>query len=279
MKVVINEIKTNLNSYQFNCVLTFLVYIYACVWGWTRGSKYFEDSLSFLMIPVNKLIAFVLFFRFFNRKVSVGAILMQAVNLITFMANIILYRVLRLNLEDGSLDKLFAWIYIMNCAVFTGLIIIDSVLYEIREKKKNDYSKLHSVGFDDSISDLCEITGTKMAVQSYDKTSNHQALQQGENVFPVENESIPLRIDDKKGRVLIAAEYEKLQISMKRTHGLTELIVNGNVYDEVKGTVEFEYSLIAKVENIIIAGAYSSTRLHVYLYADGMLIAKKIRIY
>ncbi|MCL2677846.1 MAG: hypothetical protein FWE85_02200, partial [Clostridiales bacterium] len=69
----------------------------------------------------------------------------------------------------------------------------------------------------------------------------------GEGQYYADNESVPLRADYKKGRILIAAEYEGLQISMKRTYGLMELIVDGYVYDEIKGVVEYDYSLIANL--------------------------------
>ncbi|MCL2507608.1 MAG: hypothetical protein FWF05_00385 [Oscillospiraceae bacterium] len=86
----------------------------------------------------------------------------------------------------------------------------------------------------------------------------------------------PLRADDKKGRVLISANYEGLQISMKRTRGLTELIVDGYVYDEIKGTVEVEYSLTANLQDKKIVGMYRS---HMFLYVNDVLAAKKLRLY
>jgi len=91
--------------------------------------------------------------------------------------------------------------------------------------------------------------------------------------------NVPLRFDDKKGRILIQADYEDLQISMKRTRGLTELIVNGNVYDEVKGTIETEYTLTANVLNKKITGVYHSVKSHMYLYVNDLLIAKKLRLF
>lgn len=92
-------------------------------------------------------------------------------------------------------------------------------------------------------------------------------------------ESTPLRPDDKNGRILIKADYEDLHISMKRTRGLTELIINGNVYDEIAGMVEKEYALHARVYNTYIRGECKSSRSHMYLYANNQLIAKKLRIF
>ncbi|MCL2672034.1 MAG: hypothetical protein FWF10_08355 [Clostridiales bacterium] len=91
--------------------------------------------------------------------------------------------------------------------------------------------------------------------------------------------SAPLRLDDKKGRILIAADYEDLQISMKRTRGLTELIVNDTVYDEVRGIVERDYTLTAYVQNNKIAGMCKSGGGIMYLYVNDVLIAQKRRLY
>lgn len=147
------------------------------------------------------------------------------------------------------------------------------------------WTKLRGVNADDFNAALQEIAPTTTGMQSHnasltDKTiTNILQQDESEDNTPVNNGTIPLRIDDKKGRILIAANYEDLQISMKRTLGLTELIINGNVYDEVKGTIETEYSLIANVQNIKIIGMYKSTRSHMYLYANDVLIAKKLRLY
>ena len=88
-----------------------------------------------------------------------------------------------------------------------------------------------------------------------------------------------LRADDKKGRILIAVNYEDMQISMKRTRGLTELIVNGNVYDEVKGTVEFGYTLTANLNGKKIVGMCNSVTAHMYIFVNDVLIKKKLRLF
>ena len=58
-----------------------------------------------------------------------------------------------------------------------------------------------------------------------------------------------------------------------------QLIVNGNVYDEIKGIFEVEYSLVANTQNIKIIGIGNSSTLGMYIYANGVLIAKKRRLY
>jgi len=142
------------------------------------------------------------------------------------------------------------------------------------------WSKLRGVSADDFNAALQGISAAATGMRSRNASFTDQTattvMQQDEDNSVTRSRTI-LRMDEKKGRVLIAANYEGLQISMKRTYGLTELIVNGNVYDEVKGTVETEYSLTANVQNIKIVGIYKP--MHMYLYANDVLIAKKLRLY
>ena len=94
----------------------------------------------------------------------------------------------------------------------------------------------------------------------------------------VERGKTPLRFDSEKGRVLVKANYETLYICMKRSYGLTELIVNGHVYDEVQGVAETAYSLFAFVNNIRVCGKYNPMKFRMEIYANDILIAKKIRL-
>ena len=96
-------------------------------------------------------------------------------------------------------------------------------------------------------------------------------------ITAADGETAPLRADDKKGRILLAANYENLQISIKRTLGLTELIINGHVYDQIQGIFELDYSLAANFRGRIISGVAKSTRFHMYIYVDDVMVAKKIR--
>jgi len=129
-----------------------------------------------------------------------------------------------------------------------------------------------------------EMDATVQAIAFDEVMANDQkaadVLQRGETdgsiVSPRVNTS-PLRDDDKKGRILVSGEQNGLQISMKRSRGLTELIVNGYVYDEVKGTLETGYTLFAHIQGTKITGIYQG--VYMYIYVDNQLIAKKLRLY
>jgi len=99
-----------------------------------------------------------------------------------------------------------------------------------------------------------------------------------DNGAVIERGKTPLRFDTEKGRILIKANYGGLYICMKRSYGLTELIVNGQVYDEVQGIMESAYSLFAFVNNTRICGKMNPIKFRMEIYANDVLIAKKIRL-
>ena len=111
------------------------------------------------------------------------------------------------------------------------------------------------------------------------ETDNGVPMHQNTGALPQQSGGAPLRGDEKKGRILIAADYEGLQISVKRTYGLTELIVDGNVYDEFIGVFEPDYSLTAHMQDKKIVAMCKSLSGLMYLYVNDVLIAKKRRWY
>lgn len=147
------------------------------------------------------------------------------------------------------------------------------------------WKALRGVSFDDFHAALQDVSCRTAITQSTDSNLTNQAsiselLQAGEEGIAVSKKvSVSLRPDTKKGRILISANYEDLHISMKRSRGLTELTINGDVYDEVMGIIEGEYSLFADIHNTQIVGKHVPAQSHVYLYANGSLIAKKMRLY
>jgi len=69
---------------------------------------------------------------------------------------------------------------------------------------------------------------------------------------------------------------------MKRSYGLTELIIDGNVYAEQKGLMEASYLLSAQVSNVKVTGESDMSRL-IYgimrIYVNDEVIAEKKRFY
>ena len=90
-------------------------------------------------------------------------------------------------------------------------------------------------------------------------------------------DNAPLRISENKGRVIMSAEYNGMNVEVRRSKGLTELIVNGKVYAEKKGVIETEYTICARVSGVEFSTTMTMQSV-MFLFADGKQIAKKIRM-
>ena len=85
-----------------------------------------------------------------------------------------------------------------------------------------------------------------------------------------------LRDDAPKGKVLIKADHEGLEVIVKRRKGLTELIINGKVYDEIKIVIETTYQLSATLNNVYVKFKYDNMRM--FIFANGKELNKKLRL-
>lgn len=80
-----------------------------------------------------------------------------------------------------------------------------------------------------------------------------------------------------KQRVLAEAHILNYDICYRRVKHTNELIVNGKVYDELEGVVEYPHNLKAWVDGHYISASYTGT--HSIISFDGENIAKKLRLY
>ena len=89
--------------------------------------------------------------------------------------------------------------------------------------------------------------------------------------------TVPLREQSPKGKVVISQTYRDLEIVVKRSFGVTELIVNGMVFAEQKGVLEAAYVLDVCVENTSIKVTMDYLA-NMELYVNGDLLARKKRL-
>lgn len=80
-----------------------------------------------------------------------------------------------------------------------------------------------------------------------------------------------------KCRILLEAVRQEYRICYRRLKHTNELVVNGYVYDEKKGIIEFTHKLSAVVDGHIIEAGYDD-RDFSYIRFDGKRIARKKRI-
>ncbi|MBE6694187.1 MAG: YIP1 family protein [Ruminococcaceae bacterium] len=81
---------------------------------------------------------------------------------------------------------------------------------------------------------------------------------------------------DVKHRVLLEKRTLNYDICYRRVKHTNELIVNGNVYDEIEGVFEYPHTLKAWVDGHYISAGYTGT--HSFISVDGENVAKKLRL-
>ena len=101
----------------------------------------------------------------------------------------------------------------------------------------------------------------------------------GKSATPEVQNSNVLRIADKdiKHRVLLEASVLKYDVCYRRVKHTNELVINGNVYDEIHGVMEYPHSLKAFIDGHYIEVGYTGT--HSFINVDGENVAKKARIF
>ncbi len=83
---------------------------------------------------------------------------------------------------------------------------------------------------------------------------------------------------ENKSRILLSAAYGTHEIEVRRSHGLTELIVDGKVYGRQEGVLESAYTITARVNGHIIETELTPSGKQ-FLRVDGQVIAKKQRLH
>jgi len=89
---------------------------------------------------------------------------------------------------------------------------------------------------------------------------------------------IPLRTAnrDVKHRVLAEARVSDYNICYRRVKSTNELVINGNVYDELNGVFESPHTLEARIDGHCITASYTGS--HSVIEFDGEVVAKKLRL-
>ena len=83
--------------------------------------------------------------------------------------------------------------------------------------------------------------------------------------------------DSVKHKVLLEAQIKGYKICYRRVKRTNELVINGMVYDEIKGIIEFEHNLNAVIDNHRIEVGMDKNS-YSYIKFDGKRIAEKKRL-
>ena len=81
---------------------------------------------------------------------------------------------------------------------------------------------------------------------------------------------------DVKHRILLEKHIFSYDICYRRVKHTNELVINGKVYDEIQGIMEYPHTLKAWIDGHYVSVGYTGT--HSFITFDGDTIAKKLRI-
>lgn len=125
------------------------------------------------------------------------------------------------------------------------------------------------------LEEVAEPSPDDIVLQSAENTTADVA-----STSPEVKNSTPLRAADKdvKHRVLLEAfALNKYDICYRRVKHTNELVINGQVYDELEGMIETDHSLSAWVDGHYVVAGFSG--MHSYITVDGETLGKKLRLY
>lgn len=151
---------------------------------------------------------------------------------------------------------------IMLGLVFHGLVIFHLITGVIAHRKLKTFPP------EEDIAVLQENARTHSEESESTDTESDEA-----------DNSTVLRKADKtvKHRVFLEKRMFNMDICYQRANHTNELVINGNVYDEIYGVVEYPHTLNAFVDGHNISVGYTGT--HSFISVDGNEVAKKLRIF
>ena len=215
--------------------------------GELAGIKFLDESVFYILLGVS--IAFILLYVlawFMSKKNRVGwlvfAIILFGLDTIVMLVN-----------NGISLQSIFDIVF--HILVFYYLVLGISAYYKLKE--------------------LPIVEGE---VLNQDEFLNENEEKIEEVVESFENSPILRKADmDVKHRVLLSARFLNYEICYRRVKHTNELVINGNVYDELNGVVEFAHTIQANINGHNIAAGYTGS--YSIIAVDGEVIAKKFRLF
>lgn len=152
-------------------------------------------------------------------------------------------------------------------AVDTGALVVDTlgsddVLYNLPDLLFHIWVLVYLV------------LGVKHAQQALVEPTFYDASLGGQPNIP----SLGAPQEEWKYRILVTADWNGRHIEVRRSRGLTELVVDGRVYGREEGVIEREYTISARIDGHDVATVFYPTGRQT-IEVDGEVIAKKQRLY
>ncbi len=150
--------------------------------------------------------------------------------------------------------------------------------FELTQKEMESYSKGYAViAFFLCISGVVLIAYV-IGSSKYKQKENERLASKHEYGGKAKADSAVMRCADAavKSRILLEADVKGYKICYRRVKSVNELVINGRVYDEKKGVVEFEHRLCAVIDGHTVEAGYDEDS-YSYILFDGELVKRKRR--
>ena len=112
---------------------------------------------------------------------------------------------------------------------------------------------------------------------AYKKKEGNRQKQKAKKRIEGQGDKIMRMATDVKHRVLLEATVGNYKICYRRVKHTNELVINGMVYDEIKGIIEFEHNLNTIIDNHKIEAGMDKNSFS-YIKFDGSVVAEKKRL-
>ncbi len=183
---------------------------------------------------------------------------------------------------------LISWIFSKNNKV--GWLIFALVIFAIDTAGMLLFSEIQLDGIIDIAFHIWVIVSLSMGINACYKLKKltpeeeipenpfeADDIQQDENIA-FNSGVIRIADTDVKARILLEAQALGHTITYRRVKRVNELVIDGNVYDEIEALIETAHTLNAQIDGHLIEVGYDGS-IRSYLKVDGQMTAKKIRLY
>ena len=126
---------------------------------------------------------------------------------------------------------------------------------------------------------LFPIFGKKAMIKAIIKESARQEAQEEKTAHGAHTPVLRDADSARKGKILLSTSVKNYHIVYRRLGFVNELVVNGEVYDEMKAVIEYDHHLIANIDGHIIEAGLDSDAGGSYIRFDGQTVERKKRFF
>ena len=213
------------------------------------GMQFLDNSVFYILLIISIIIIFIYLFAWYMSKNN-------RVGWLVFILALFTLDTIGMLINNGiSFQSIFDILF--HIWVMYYLIVGIKAHYKLKE-----FSAVEQ-----------DILDNNVIGQNQEDVDNVEIIDSSE-----QNSHILRKADmDVKYRVLLETKIFDYNICYRRVKHTNELVINGNVYDEIVGIVEVSHTLSANVDGHHISAGYTGT--HSIIIVDNQVVSKKLRLF